>query len=104
VRPTLSDASVELVILVIGDDYHTILKKDGVVVERKCLATEQQVMACTSAIMELVGQNLYVRLRSAASRRRCELLHLATRLSRQGMTVGLDRHPSDCRFLTERIQ
>ena len=101
---TLSDASVELVVIAIGDDYHTILKKDGVVVERKRLATEQQVMAWTSAIMGLVGQNLYVRLSSASGRRQCELLRLATRLSMQGTTVGLDKPPSDCRFPIERIQ
>ena len=75
----LADASVELAVIATGDDYRTVLKKDGVVVASRWLATEQQIMTWVAAIMALVGQDLYVRLGSCAGGRRCELLHLAAR-------------------------
>ena len=100
----ICDACIELIIRIIRDDYAVVLMKDGRVIDRKTLATQQHVVTWIDAFERVAGQNLYVRLQSKESHHQSLLLDLARQLSRHGVTVGLDKYFPVCRFSLGHLQ
>lgn len=95
---------VELTIILAASGYHTILKKDGVVMDRKGFETRHQVIDWATAIMDWVGQNLYIRLYLREGHSRQSLLDLASTLSRQGILVGINNLSFSCRLSTGHLK
>lgn len=96
---------VELLIIFTAFGYRTILKRDGVVMERKNFETEEQVLSWANAIMDLVGQNLYVKLDSKkGDSQQAALFELAPALSRRGCLVGSNNLRFICRLPAEHLE
>lgn len=95
---------VEFIVRCVSEGYCTELIKDGQVMDRTALASEQDVVAWVDAYQDLVDQNLYVRLQSDGEWPLPELLTLATTLAGLGVTVGLRLNSSVCRIPAEQLQ
>jgi len=95
---------VELIIILTATGYRIVLKRDGVVMERKVFDTEEQVLSWANAIMDLVGENLYIKLFSNGGHSCHELLELASILSRQGILVGVNNLRFICRLPNTHLE
>lgn len=91
---------VELTITLVSSGYRTVLKRDGVIMDRKDFAASHQVIDWANAIMDWVGQNLYIHLHLREGHSRQALLDLASTLSRQGILVGISNLRFICRLPT----